>query len=233
MRIMATDAQIEANRANAQRSTGPRTEAGKTSASRNATKFGLFSRHLLLPGEDEEEFIAFRDGLIARLAPADALERMFVERIVAAGWRLQRALEGEARLFADWRRSPGFDEAADVLTAQCPMQDLDRLQKHIVSLERSMDRALAELKRIQESRPEPGSDVEKPICENEPNSAPASPEVESSARIEIVKTNPIPIGKVKEEARETAICENEPNLRSGSAVDPGGGAFPAPTPDPS
>jgi hypothetical protein len=231
---MATDAQIEANRLNARRSTGPRSDAGKANASRNATKCGIFSRHVLLPGEDEEEFNAFRDGLLARLAPADALERMYVERTVATGWRLQRALAGEARLFADWRRSDTkFKEAADVFTEQYPMQDVDRLQKHVTSLERSMDRALAELKRIQESRPECGPVDEKSICQNEPNSVEKTEVTESSARIEIVKTNPISIGAVREEGGQTAICQNEPNLPSESACDPGGGAVPAPTPDPS
>ena len=95
---MATSAQTEANRRNARFSTGPRTEVGKQTASRNATRLGLFSRHVLLPGEDEQAFAEFRDGLVARLKPADALERLYVERIVAAGWRLQRAFGGEARL---------------------------------------------------------------------------------------------------------------------------------------
>ena len=53
---MATQSQIEANRRNAQKSTGPRSEEGKQTSARNATKFGLFSRHVLLPGDDEAEF---------------------------------------------------------------------------------------------------------------------------------------------------------------------------------
>src|SRR5438034_3302018 len=75
---MATEAQIEANRRNAQKSTGPRSEEGKEKSSRNATRFGLFTRQLLLPHEKEEELAALRDDLHARLKPADALEELYV-----------------------------------------------------------------------------------------------------------------------------------------------------------
>lgn len=73
---MATPAQIDANRRNAQRSTGPRTAQGKAASSRNATTFGLFSKHLLLPDEDPAELDAVRGGIFRRLQPVGMLERL-------------------------------------------------------------------------------------------------------------------------------------------------------------
>ena len=50
---MSSTAQAIANIENAQRSTGPRTEAGKAASSHNALKHGLTAQTVLLPGEDE------------------------------------------------------------------------------------------------------------------------------------------------------------------------------------
>jgi hypothetical protein len=61
---MATEAQIEANRANAQKSTGPRTPEGKETAAPNALKHGLFARETVIRGEKEEEFEEYRDNLL-------------------------------------------------------------------------------------------------------------------------------------------------------------------------
>jgi hypothetical protein len=233
---MATEAQIEANRLNSRKSTGPRSDAGKANASRNSTRFGIFSRQLLLPGEDIEAFERLRDGLYAQLQPVGELERLYVERIFSASWRLRRTLAAEGRILARWySHHRDMRSVPDLMSEQRPAEDLERVQKHAASLERSMDKALEALKRIQESRPEAGPEgpegpeEENPICENEAN----LPEglQEGAARIEIVKTNPIPMQEGSESAQKNANCENEPNSGVKNAVEPGGGAFPAPTPD--
>jgi hypothetical protein len=220
---MATPAQIDANRRNAQHSTGPRTPEGKDVSSRNATKFGLFTRHVLLPGEDEGELIALRESLRARLRPADTLEELYVERVVANTWRLQRALSGESTVFSSWKREHHF-EADQVLAEQYPLRDLDSLQRHIASLERSIDRAMAQLEKLRKLRKEAeedrGEKREEENGENEPNSTP-TPERTASAPIEMVRTNPIQEGKSE---RKEGNGENEPNQHSG------GGAFHAPAP---
>src|ERR1700730_5157016 len=82
--------QLAANRANAKQSTGPRTATGKAFASANATRHGLLSTRLLLPGEDPAEVDRVRAGLFADLQPEGDLEVELVERIVALAWRLQR-----------------------------------------------------------------------------------------------------------------------------------------------
>jgi hypothetical protein len=60
---MTTERQIEANRQNAHASTGPRTPEGKAKVSRNPEKHGLFSRQVVIEGEDAAEFDAFAKGM--------------------------------------------------------------------------------------------------------------------------------------------------------------------------
>ena len=62
---MTSERQAEANRQNAQKSTGPRTPAGKAVVALNGTKHGLLSRECLLKGESETEFVAFGKRLRA------------------------------------------------------------------------------------------------------------------------------------------------------------------------
>jgi hypothetical protein len=87
---MATQSQINANRKNAQKSTGPRTEEGKEAVSQNATKHGLCSCKNVIRCESQDEYNLFHDEMIADLSPVGAMEFMFAERIVNLSWRLKR-----------------------------------------------------------------------------------------------------------------------------------------------
>lgn len=87
---MATQKQLAANRANALKSTGPKTKKGKSVSKLNAMKHGLQAEHLLLPGEDERDFHDLQDELFEALAPEDSLEIGLAEQVVAAMWRLRR-----------------------------------------------------------------------------------------------------------------------------------------------
>ena len=89
---MATQAQIEANRENAQKSTGPRTAEGKAVSSKNAVKYGLFAKETVISGENQAEYDAFYDAALAELAPSGAMEAILAERIVSLSWRLRRAV---------------------------------------------------------------------------------------------------------------------------------------------
>ena len=98
---MASPAQCEANRANAQASTGPSTDAGKAASSRNATKFGLFAtNNCILPGE-EREYEVLCKRLWIELDPVGALEEATAAEYVRAVWRLRRCAMAEERL--GWR----------------------------------------------------------------------------------------------------------------------------------
>jgi hypothetical protein len=100
---MATPAQAAANLANAQYSTGPKTDAGKKKSSRNALTHGLFSATVVLPEESQAEFEAFRLEIFADLVPATLVEATFVDDIAANLWRVRRMqrLERQAMDIAD------------------------------------------------------------------------------------------------------------------------------------
>ena len=80
----------ESNRRNSQRSTGPRTQAGKEKVRFNGLKHGMTARSTVLPGEDPARFEAARRQLHDDLAPRDALEAILVDRIALATWQANR-----------------------------------------------------------------------------------------------------------------------------------------------
>ena len=88
---MASVKQIAANRRNAAGSTGPKSAAGKQVARMNALKHGLQAEHVVIPGEDPEEFEALLRSLEDDWQPVGARESLLVERIAYCTWRLQRA----------------------------------------------------------------------------------------------------------------------------------------------
>jgi hypothetical protein len=98
---MATQAQLEANRQNAQKSTGPKTEAGKAKSSQNALTHGLTATgESLLPHEAQSSYYRFHQEMIESLHPVTGLENRLVHRITDTLWRLQRIPNAEAQLFS-------------------------------------------------------------------------------------------------------------------------------------
>jgi hypothetical protein len=99
---MASPKQIEANRRNAKKSTGPRTSAGKAKVALNAIKHGLLAKQVVLPNEDEEEFAEFTVRLAHELQPVGELEDLLVGMIAACAWRLRRLQRVEKGLFIEY-----------------------------------------------------------------------------------------------------------------------------------
>src|SRR5215218_4219116 len=97
---MVSEKQVQANRQNALKSTGPRTPEGKAAVRLNALSHGLRSEEILLPGEDGEALTELGDILTTELQPVGALENLLVARITAAAWRLRRLGRVEAGIFA-------------------------------------------------------------------------------------------------------------------------------------
>jgi hypothetical protein len=87
---MATQAQILANRANAQSSTGPRSDKGKAASAMNGLRHGFRSQSVLLPSEDPAEYQALLDELTGHFDPEDLTEQRYVREMVDAEWRLRR-----------------------------------------------------------------------------------------------------------------------------------------------
>ena len=95
---MTSRVKLEANRANAKRSTGPKTERGKARSKMNALKHGLTGKAIVVADEDPREFETFREGLEADLGACGLMEREWVGRIAGLLWRLRRVPRMEAAL---------------------------------------------------------------------------------------------------------------------------------------
>jgi len=87
---MTSEKQVAANKDNAQKSTGPTSEAGKLQTAGNAVKHGILSQRLILPGEDQQDFIRLQDDLRLSLRPVGALELILVEKIATVIWKQKR-----------------------------------------------------------------------------------------------------------------------------------------------
>jgi len=120
---LTTKKQEQANHANAQKSTGPRTADGKSRSALNALKHGLTAHTPVLPDEDPSVFEAFRQQLWDDCQPMTGIERMLVEELVGVAWRLRRIPSVEAALLT----SIGYQARLDALrqvTEELMAQDI-------------------------------------------------------------------------------------------------------------
>lgn len=132
---MSTQAQVVANQANAQRSTGPTTAEGKQRASKNALRHGLTSREVVIPSGQEAEFAQFQQALQVEIRPEGMLEQVLFRQLVHAAWNLERIRQLQA--------ATGFADPQFAL--------LLRYEAHT---ERSFHRMLKQLREIQTLRHE-------------------------------------------------------------------------------
>ncbi|HEY3417792.1 MAG TPA: hypothetical protein VGM23_12985 [Armatimonadota bacterium] len=174
---MPTEQQIQANRRNAQRSTGPRTPAGKYRSSKNAIKHGFYAREVLIPQEEGEDFDEFAQAMRDDLQPCGALEEVLATQVVVSAWRLKRLTRIESGVFADflskaqreWARvgtgvvTPNGAHLPDI-PAVVPWgraftyfnengELLERLTRYQSLVTREFYRALRELQRMQAANP--------------------------------------------------------------------------------
>jgi len=126
---MSTAAQLTANLANAQHSSGPRTEIGKAVSSQNALKHGLTAKTILLPGEDEAAYRKMCDGMFENFGPVTVPAQELVQLLCETQWRLQRC---------------GRLEVA-ILSAEAPdFKALDIMSKHEARLKKQYSATLKE-----------------------------------------------------------------------------------------
>jgi hypothetical protein len=118
---MTTQRQINANRENAQHSTGPRTPHGKGVASRNNTQHGLYSSSPVIPRlESPQEWAAHHRATLQSLAPNGPIEYALAERIALILWRLRRVAHYEHTV-----TTLAQQQAADDLAAEHDDPDTD------------------------------------------------------------------------------------------------------------
>ena len=103
---MPTAKQIEANKRNAQKSTGPRSEAGKATVSQNAWKHGFFGRFRVLEGENQQHYNDTLEQLLLDQKPVGTLETDLVRQMAEHLWLAQRATRYQEGCFIVLGRTP-------------------------------------------------------------------------------------------------------------------------------
>ena len=152
---MTSTLQIEANRRNAQLSTGPRSLRGKSVSRLNALKHGLTAQQVVLFDEATEDFEAFVHEIVATMKPKNAVESLLAERVALCAWRLRRCYRIEAAMFENVRRNWG-NGAATVMTrienlfirVTAHDDQLAKLTRYETSIERSLVAALFALRQL-------------------------------------------------------------------------------------
>jgi hypothetical protein len=160
----AQDYRAVVNRANAEHSTGPRTDAGKQRSSLNALRHGLTGHVIVLPSEDHAAYQAHTSRFFDDLQPQGALEQQLVQSIADTSWRLNRVAALETNLL-----TLGMTEQAAAINTAEPQvhaalataaslreqaRALSNLSMHEHRLSRQFERALNQLREIQSERRE-------------------------------------------------------------------------------
>jgi hypothetical protein len=132
---------------------GPRTAKGKVIASRNALKHGIFSNAIQLTSESHEQYDSLLTGLWEHFKPMGMLEEVLVEKLAILTWRYRRLISTETEELQEIGNP--FEESNSGSAI------LDRFPRYEATIERSFDRTLTQLERIQRMRR--GEPVAPPI----------------------------------------------------------------------
>jgi hypothetical protein len=153
---MATAAQITANQLNAQASTGPRSEAGKQTVSRNAQTHGLAAKKFFLSEADKPAFAELHDALAEHYQPVTDHERALLEELAEAKWRCRTARTMEASFFeivveeqrkADASLTPER-ALARVFLDETIQKRMRLMMRYLAAAERSAEKARKELELV-------------------------------------------------------------------------------------
>ena len=135
-----------ANQANAQKSTGPTSPAGKARSSQNSIRHGLCAKHILIGPEHQADFDDMAQGYRFELDPEGPVEQTLFSEIVGAAWQLGRVQRMESEACA------GKNSYAELLDDEVLQKKLDRLARHHTRIERTFHRCLKTLKTLQRER---------------------------------------------------------------------------------
>jgi len=136
---MLTPAQLDANRANAQHSTGARTQEGKAAVSHNALKHGLSAKYVPLSESERPQFEALEANLRDEIKPSGALQESVFQDLAAAAWK--RSVVNRLLAEASSSTESIFDDE--------PSDRIRKLQRHKADQDRAFHKALRLLKELQ------------------------------------------------------------------------------------
>jgi hypothetical protein len=132
---MSSLKQIEANRSNALKSTGPTSPEGKKRSRCNALRHGLTAETVIAALEDVEDYQAFEAAVIADYDAESAVERELVLRLASVLWRLRRATGIETAIFESATAEPGKIEHGSSRPALVEAADLsNQNQLHLIAI---------------------------------------------------------------------------------------------------
>jgi hypothetical protein len=153
--FQSTPKQAAASRANAQKSTGPRSTAGKAASRFNALKHGIYAVHQIMFDETPEDLAELSAEYHELCNPTDSKQRFHVDAMVHNEWRLRRIRRVEAEL---WQTAQNTFLVRNIeTTSTCTSGDafatdsgtFERLQRVANACERAYHRASHELERLQ------------------------------------------------------------------------------------
>ena len=160
---MSTLRQIESNRRNAQKSTGPTSVTGKAASSMNALKTGLHAKSLVLPSEKLADLEALIDAYYRHHRPASPDACAFVDDLVRCEWTLRRLDLAETQTWRYQNEDKYRDPEKFPLGMSVTLNpnSFSKLQYRIDATRRARDRALLALEKLQAKAapaPAPGTD---------------------------------------------------------------------------
>ena len=186
---MSTLRQIEANRRNAQKSTGPTSVPGKATSSMNALKTGIHAKSLVLPTEKLADLQQLIDEYYQSHHPASPEARIMLDEIIRCEWTLRRLGAAETQLF-EYAHQEAFTAEDDFPLGQSCMnqhKSFGQLQWRIDSTRRALYRALHTLQEL-EAAPAPPVEPDPPALQ--PPTLPPSPQT-TSPQIGFVPPTPV------------------------------------------
>jgi hypothetical protein len=152
---------LAANRANARKSTGPRTPEGKARSRMNAVKHGMLAESIVVledQGESKDELQALRARFRNQIAPQGPWEELLVERLLACYWRLRRAYRFEVQTILESRErgeTPLLQMGRELAGLRTPRpallpaaDDFDKLLRYEGLIDRTLHRITLQLVRL-------------------------------------------------------------------------------------
>jgi hypothetical protein len=151
---MTRSQQIAANRANAQRSTGPRTEEGKQKSALNALRHGLTGQIVVMPTDDLQAYRRHLDSFNKEYDPEGATEEHLVQSLADTSWRLNRVAALESNVLSLGATSDDAMENAMNIGQALESQSkaLANLSMHSQRLSRQFERTVTQLRALQKER---------------------------------------------------------------------------------
>lgn len=168
-----SEKKLAANRANAQRSTGPKTPEGKARSALNATTHAGFAAATLLPHEDPDPFLRFRKAWVKTYSPQTLPELYLIDRAISLAWRLRRLQAADTDLHCV---HPERTPAQNLARAYCVDADnssnnqFDRLMRAEDRLQGMLHRTLKQFHHLQQTQLKIQPSIHCPFLEEEASS---------------------------------------------------------------